>query len=145
MYHRTRECLKNAYQNTNIFIVIYVKFFYVFNVKDQVNRLFIFHIALLYIPERQNLFGMVEVFYLLVPGVVLAHQRNPPHGERRRPLHCPQPKISNRSKDYWKFSAKFWQKAHDCVKTRHLQHMLLRGQSSSKYVVIIKSRSVHQV
>ena len=78
---------------------------------------------------------MVEVFYLLVPGVVLAHQRNPPHAERRRPLHCPQPKISNRSKDYLKFSAQFWWKAYYCVKSKHLQNMLLRGQSSSQYKV----------
>ena len=102
----------------------------------------IFH-SIIYQKKRKNVFGMVEVFYLLVPGVVLAHQRNPPHGERRRPLHCPQPKISNRSKDYWKFSAQFWWKAYYCVKSKHLQNMLLRGQSSSQYEVTKCSPSIN--
>ena len=52
IHQRTRKYLNNAYQNTNIFIVIYVKFVYVFNVKDQVNKFFIFNIALHNIPEK---------------------------------------------------------------------------------------------
>ena len=43
-------------------------------------------IYLLHFTEKY-LFDMAKVVYLLPPTPVLAHQRNRPHGGRRRPLH----------------------------------------------------------
>ena len=42
----------------------------------------------IYLSRKYMLLDTGKVVYLVLPTAVLAHLRNHPHGDRRRPLHC---------------------------------------------------------